>query len=175
MLHKIIFTNITSYLTYHFFSLPLTTDPTPSTNVWQRIQTLWLLLATTSLVIGSFVPFYQVEGRVLGSFFIEDGHGTRGEWVFLGLGYVLSAIVSIVTLCLYKCRKDQLRGCAICLLLIVATFLGGVYYVKMYFGEDDRHYDLGAYALVAAMLFTWLARMFISRDEKLVRSADRLR
>ena len=143
--------------------------------LWQRIQSLFLLLAVTSLVTGSFLPFYAEENKILWPFFIEDASQANKEWMFLGIGYILSAMACVVTFFLYKCRKDQLRGCAVCVLLIAVTFLGGVYYVNLYFGEEGRNYTFGAYALVAALLFTWLARTFIRKDEKRVRDAHRLR
>jgi uncharacterized membrane protein len=133
----------------------------------QRIQTLWLLAAALCGFATLKMPYY------VGS----TGNGpavafTAMSHVLLMILTVATAIIALVAIFLYKNRPFQtkitLAGLGISILNIVLYVL----YTK--------DYDSGAMALssvftFAVTAFFIMALMGIRKDEKLVKSLDRLR
>ena len=124
-----------------------------------------------------FLPLYvsDVSGgvhHVLHACFIDTE--CVAPKVYVWMCSALSAAVSLVALGFYKRRLVQLRLCGVIFLLITATFLLIVYYVRLYEPNLRVQYDVGTYAVVAGMVCNWLARFFIRRDEQLVQNSNRL-
>ena len=144
--------------------------------MWQRIQTLFLALVASSMVASLFLPLFEIEAfHQIHAFSIQLG--TYKKIVYLGVGPVLVAVVSVVALFLYRNRPLQLRLCSLNFLLIGASFMWIIYQVDQYLemlGGPEGRYSTGAYAIIVGMLMNLLARYFIQRDERLVRNADRL-
>jgi len=123
----------------------------------QRIQTVYLFLVFCLMAVLMFIPF-------------------SSSWtVSLVAGIV--AVVAVITVFLYKKRGLQIKMGYLLLLLLVLTY--AFYYIF------DRHYvpiaDLFrqirftfVFPFVAFVL-VYLAIRGIKKDEKLVRSLDRLR
>jgi uncharacterized membrane protein YjgN (DUF898 family) len=111
----------------------------------QRIQTVYLLLAVITLVVGCF---FEPMGY---------NKGLTGGMALLALGVVF----------LYKNRPFQTNLCS------VLIALGLIYYIAL----AIIHPVLEWYAAMPmlAVLFSFLARKGIVKDEKLVKSLDRIR
>ena len=112
----------------------------------QRIQTIFLLLAGVAFGVGAFM-----ESSVL--------------WLCVLLG--LLAVVSLAIIFLYKRRPTQATCCA------GAMGLALVYYIMLAVNQPQMAWHM-AMPLVG-ILFLFLARKSILKDEKLVRSLDRIR
>ncbi len=133
----------------------------------QRVQTLWLLAASICGFASLKMPFYV--GSV-GATAAEEFTATTN--LLLMVLTVAGAIVALVDIFLYNNRPLQFRiglsGLAISVLNIVLYFI----YTKKY--------DTGAITLTAVFTFAipaffLMAVIGIRKDEKLVKSVDRLR
>ncbi len=146
----------------------------------QRIQSLYLFFATVVMACFLFVPFahsdvenlysLSVQGLLPGV--VEGAPVMAPTWGIFALG-VISALVAFITLFLYKNRPLQMRLCKINILFMVTLYVAiGLY---IYFkGLEVTLSPLIALPLMGIML-TYLAYQGIRRDERLVRSLDRLR
>jgi len=147
----------------------------------QRIQSLYLLIATAAYVCLFFFPFagFGVKGKiytlsVLGV--LEDG-ALYQRAVPLLAGVILLVFLTFAVIFLYKKRMVQSRLVAVVLLLNVALIAG------MFFFSDSVAKDLGssadfkagAYIMLIPVVFLVLANRAIRKDEIRARSADRLR
>lgn len=133
----------------------------------QRVQTLWLLAASICGFATLKMPFYVGS---IGTAPAEEFTATTN--MLLMVFTVASAIMALVNIFLYNNRPLQFRiglaGLAISVLNIILYFV----YTKKY--------DTGAIALSAIFSFAipaffLMAIMAIRKDEKLVKSIDRLR
>lgn len=149
----------------------------------QRIQSIYLLLAMISMLLIFAFPFakFTVTEPVI---FDVNGAMLDGKKLsaipFLWLTIIL-AVVSLVTVFLYKNRQLQLKIGRFSYLL----HLG--YFVTIFFGMNNIQskipngniaeiaYGIGFYLPIAAIAFIFLANRSIKRDEELVKSVERLR
>ena len=126
-----------------------------------------------------FVPWYEGHAGASRLYAFSAKVGTAApQTVYLGWACVLSAVLSLVVLAMYKQRRRQMQFCAVNFLVMAGSFLWAVYYEKTLFVSStgvEGSYTLGAYAVVAAMVCNWIARFFIRKDERLVQDSDRLR
>jgi sulfite exporter TauE/SafE len=92
--------------------------------------------------------------------------------------FAVAGALSIAAIFLFKNRVLQMR---LAVFSTIAAFVGSILTVILFMQEglnkskeaiDD---GLGLYMAIAALVFTLLAYRFVNKDEKLVRSADRLR
>lgn len=136
----------------------------------QRQQTLWLLLAAVASFLSFKFPFYT--GNIL-----ED-NATRfeelegGSNLFLLVLTGVSILISLIAIFLYKDRKTQFK-------LAIAGILISVCILIIYFTQLKR-FSNGNFALTAVFVFAILlgyimAARGIWKDEKLVKSLDKLR
>ncbi|UCE92931.1 MAG: DUF4293 domain-containing protein [Flavobacteriaceae bacterium] len=142
----------------------------------QRIQTVYLLLAVLlSGGLAFFVPFWSDgEGMPLGlSDMINGGDNLL---LTVPLLFIVSGILSLMTLFLYK---NRLRQIVFNRLNIVINFilLGiVVYYLLMLPGEANvSEKGIGVIIPLVVIVFLALANKAIIKDDKLVKSVDRLR
>jgi len=147
----------------------------------QRIQSLYLLLATLLYILLFFFPFaeYTTAGKtyeltVLG---VMDGDAVyqRGELILAGV--ILLMVFPFTIIFLYKKRMLQSRLTAICLLLNVGLIAGMFFYSDSIANklEASAHYTYSTYIVMVPLIFLWLANRAIRKDELKVRAADRLR
>jgi hypothetical protein len=158
----------------------------------QRIQSL-LLLAVVLLHVGLYyITFWSAEHEGLGDVInlrVGDAvtHGSSvgaaeplHNWV-LRLAIVNGTItlLALVTIFLFRNRMLQLRLTRI-LLFLEVVFMVLMFYVteqakKMIPDTDDMNYGLGIGVPLICIILIFFAGQRIRHDEKLVRSADRLR
>ena len=156
----------------------------------QRIQTLYLLaIALIGLtLIFADIPYYQESGRVGAEYdattITVDYNSTElpTETVSKNnlLIYFLGAIslVSFVTIFLYKNRKLQIR-LVFGILVLMLVLLAGMYALSFgnHYTTIDTHQKVlvGVFIPFSMVIFGFLAYKRIKRDDKLVRSLDRIR
>ena len=90
----------------------------------------------------------------------------------------LVLVLSLVTIFRYKNRISQVKLVRFTLLLSMLLIVGiFVLYpnIVMKTSEAVSEFEIGAYIPIINLLFLFLANRSILKDEKLVRSVDRLR
>lgn len=134
----------------------------------QRIQTIWLLLASACIFLTFQFSFYS------GTLAIDNTyHEVNGRESFvLILVTAIIGILGLVTIFLYKTRKVQLRLCIVSILLTVLLVVLYLMEAKNFSKGDP---NLWAILPGASLVFFFLAARGISKDEKMVRDSDRLR
>jgi hypothetical protein len=153
----------------------------------QRIQSIYLLLA--SLVIFALFLFPLVHNvyvagvpstiKVTGIFQDMNGAQVHTE-SFVGLiaATAVVAILPLVLIFLYKNRKQQAMWCYAYIVVIFGYSFWMAETVKSYTGGvslNTNNFGIGALLSSLSIIFALLAAKAIQRDDKLVKSADRLR
>lgn len=150
--------------------------------MWQRKQTLYLLIAVIVCTVCLCLPIGILEQEGMGldttlsNFCLTDGQGERSFAPLpLAVLLLLSLPVALVAIKSYKNRQLQaklcLTGCAIMILW------NCYHYAYLYLAGLEGDYHLGwpvALPLLAIVMFL-LARRGVLADEALVRAADRIR
>lgn len=136
----------------------------------QRQQTLWLLLATIAAILSFMFPF--VTGKVMVNN-VETDMVVKADKNFIlliltGASFILSGF----TIFLFKNRVLQMQLCLVGLLLAAGILI--LYIVEM--GKLSKStVALAAILPVAVLLGYLMAWRNIRKDEKLVKSLDKLR
>ena len=134
----------------------------------QRIQSVWLLVASAMAFLTLKVSFYS------GTFLTDNQyHQLNGtDNILLMTTTIAVGIVALLAIFLYKTRSIQFRLCIIGILLdLLLLFL----YLKA-----KQNFTQGEYAITAALhLVIQLSLAFAARgirkDDKLIKDSDRLR
>jgi glucan phosphoethanolaminetransferase (alkaline phosphatase superfamily) len=165
----------------------------------QRIQSVFMFFAALSMIAMLFFPLWEKsdtkidaverEYAIMDAFTLRyEQHNTEtGEIQLLGtqntmlisIAAVLAAAVMFFSISRFKNRLTQVKLNAL-FSLLVAGVLGGTYF---YITKANALFDetipgtilIGFYLPIVAMFNNFLANRFIRKDEKLVRSADRIR
>jgi len=159
----------------------------------QRIQTIYLFLASVALALMMYFPIYQFDKISNGTEYTRvkimiNGTYEKAEAAleytninFQMPQFLMSVCIGLallVCIFLYKNRKQQLR---IARILIILEFSLMLFIFAMIAKEikaleiSNIEYGIGAFLPSLAILLTALAARAIRKDETLVRSADRLR
>ncbi|MDU0369951.1 DUF4293 domain-containing protein [Hymenobacter endophyticus] len=157
----------------------------------QRIQSVFLLLLALGMLSLLFLPLWSktdpasqqtvvLTATHLGYEHADAGMSvpTANPWPIAALA-VASAAVALLEIFQFRNRFNQLKLGMLNILLITAT-IGAAFY---YSGIGERMlnikipgtFEAGFYIATLCLLLNLLASRFIRQDEKLVRSADRLR
>ena len=134
----------------------------------QRIQSIWLLLASICTFLGLQFPFYVGTNKEgIPSYILK---GT--EDIPLILVTTAVGVLALITIFLYKNRKLQLRLCIAGIALQALVIF--LYYSKL------KDFVGGTYALTAVLqaavlLFFFLAARGISNDDRIIKESNRLR
>lgn len=153
--------------------------------MWQRIQTLFLVLVVVSMVASLFLPIWKfIEGTK--EFQLFPLHFTtieNGERTTTYFPYSITAIlmVAAATIAIMEIRRFDNRITQIKLGTLNSLILAGVMIcVVVFYNNVTKEYGYGRYGLSLWVPFigvasNWLAMRFIRKDEKLVRDSDRIR
>jgi len=137
----------------------------------QRIQTIWLILAAVAAFLTFKFSFFS------GNMVAADQTKTFTSLTAAGNLVILiftaaTGIAALIAVFLYKNRKLQMRISLMAMLVSLLTIL--LYYNQTrHFAEGT--YDLTALLALAVPVFFILALRGIYKDQKLVKSLDRLR
>ncbi len=157
----------------------------------QRIQTIYLLVATIIASLLLISPIYHIKsltGEVLGTFgaYGVTSEGQAGTFPVYIL-FIVMILLCLAGLLLFKNRKRQLMVTRLNLMLhfivaiffLVFSFAGEDYLKGKIAGVDSSNlivtFDYGYYLLFLGIPFLLLAIRGIRRDEELLRSIDRIR
>jgi glucan phosphoethanolaminetransferase (alkaline phosphatase superfamily) len=154
----------------------------------QRIQTIWFFLAALTLVLMLFLPIVNKEANGI-SFPLLYTVGFASIWdsgEFMSIiikpiyplliTNIVVAIMCLINIFNYKKRSFQKRFAIVSIILIIGfAFWCSIYAQKVPGGIEGASFGVGAYLPAIAILFIVLAIFGINKDEKLIRSAERLR
>lgn len=137
----------------------------------QRMQTIWLLLAAICAFLTIRLSFFSGN-------FQTPGQTASFQYLTASFNIVI-LIITIALVCiamigifLYKNRKLQARLAILAILLSVLN-------IFIYYKQAQRfivgNYDLTAVLAIALPVFFFLAFRGIYKDQKLMKSLDRLR
>ena len=139
----------------------------------QRIQSIWLVIAAACAFIAYTLTLYVGK--------LTDGSERNllmGEKLPLVVLLIGTGLLALITVFLYKNRKLQFRLSVFGVILSTAIIALEYFFVESFkkdYAIPSGTYQLGALLpIVMAVLFIFAARG-IYRDEKLVKSVDRLR
>ena len=143
----------------------------------QRKQTVFFFLA--ALVFGSLLKLPLAVSSRPSVQFLSDSVFDVTDHPALLILTALGAIIAIIAIFLYKKRPVQLKlGYVIIVLAILLPLISFLLFTKAS-AEVDPSIQVadqaGMYLPIAAIIFTSIANYFIKKDDKLVKSMDRLR
>lgn len=154
----------------------------------QRIQSLFLLFAVIASILTFFFPlasFWAEEGSY--RFFITglqplftDLSPFRINAIPLIIITVLTGLTALIVIFLYKKRTMQLRILRFGIMFNIVLILLILFFYtpaieKLTSVDADYTSGIGIYFPLICLAFLFLANRSINKDEKLIRSADRLR
>jgi len=155
----------------------------------QRIQTIWLLLATV-IILGLFMfPYLNYIDLVgLGKKLFVTGEYSavnnesvkQSNFLLQTIATIVVALVPFVTIFQFKNRKLQIKLIFVSIALIALlgvwmyfTSVATLDLISQSFGANNI--GVGFFLLPISIIFLAMALGGIRNDEKLIKSADRLR
>jgi len=155
----------------------------------QRIQTVWLLLASLSIFALFLFPYlHYSDAAVLGKSLMvsgryqhQIGEDIREQFFFLQTAAtVILGLLPLYTIFKFKNRKLQIQ--LIVLEMVLIALFGFWLYTSASKALADvqrflsaGNIGVGFFLLPIAIVFLFLAMSGIRKDESLIRSAERLR
>lgn len=137
----------------------------------QRIQSVWLLLASIAAFSTLKLSFYS--GNMVDANQVKTFTSLTAVTNLLILVLtVVVAVAAFIAIFLYKNRSLQLR---ITLAAAIIAFLDIFLYYQQTRKFAEGNYDLTAVLTLVVPILLLLAARGISKDQKLVKSLDRLR
>jgi hypothetical protein len=172
---------------YAFYNMPVIFTKSNNQHMIQRIQSVWLFLAGLSILALFLFPYLQLMNAdgtgkavmITGMHENINGQAVQTEsFTTLTIATVIVALVPWATIFFFRDRKRQIAMCYLAIILILGYSFWLVQVAKQAAGNVTlgiQNYGLGIVMPSLAIFFIILALRGIRRDEKLVRSADRLR
>jgi hypothetical protein len=137
----------------------------------QRIQSIWLLLAAAACFLTLKLPFYN-GNVVLPDQTRRFDHLTAMNNIILTILTFLLGIGIVIIIFLFKDRKLQLRLTILAIILSIVN-------IVLFFGQIKKFvegsFDLSSPVVFTVPIFLILAARGIYKDQKLIKSLDRLR
>lgn len=143
----------------------------------QRIQTIFLFL--TAIVFGSLfkVPF-AISDKPSAQYLSDQVYDVTDHPVLMVLT-MLGALIALISIFLFRKRKVQLKfGYLIIVMAILLPVVAFLLFTRTSVDVDPSvnvNDQAGMFLPLIAIIFAGLANHFIKKDEKLVKSMDRLR
>ena len=143
----------------------------------QRVQSIYLLLAGGSFFGTFLAPFAESSAPVPGTV-LADGLFTPNDSTGMVVGFALAGVAAIAAIFLYANRKLQINVSRVALAAgLLAVALGVLAFMQdgEAMGEVPVEGEVGGILPFVGAILTFLGIRNIRSDERLVRSADRLR
>ena len=143
----------------------------------QRIQSIFYLLAALSFA-GLFMFPFATSEIAIPEFLSDQIYNVMDHIVLIGLTG-LGLLVCIIALFLYNNRVLQMRmgilAIIMGILIPVVAFL--LIYTEKTASTDTAQIDdgIGLYLPILSIIFAVVANKYVKKDDKLVKSMDRLR
>ena len=158
--------------------------------MWQRVQTIFLALIVITMLSSNFFPIWietapnSSKEILIYNYYAEitDAAGSEKEiympYVFLAVLTLLIVIVAGIEISIFKNRLLQMKLGALNSLLMAGYLILGIYLGKnadAIYPSITGDFSNAAYLVVGGMVCNVIANRFIRRDERLVKSMDRMR
>lgn len=138
----------------------------------QRIQTLWFLVAILVLSATFFFDIYQQTGVA------NIPNLSLGNDIIGIILIVVSMVISLYTIFLFKNRKKQITFSWLSIIMSLVSF-AYLYIACEHYMENNGimngHYWIGLFMPLLSVVFLFMGMMGIKKDQKLIKSLDRLR
>lgn len=153
----------------------------------QRIQSVFLLITAMALAVFLGTNSYtrtlsDSETVIVNPYHVLHKVGTLGTEkpiFYVAVMACIAILMTILALFQYRNRLRQILFVAFNALMMGATLAVTVYHIvkdaKPVGTGGEETYEVGIFALIVALISNYIANYFIKKDEKLVRSADRMR
>lgn len=155
----------------------------------QRIQTLYLLVATIIFQFIFYLPLVQFSDsrniqhtiNIFGQIVSNNGKmltTTSTNNLSLAGICMLTIILIIITIFLFKKRKIQMRLCIYCTILLFLVTAMIYYFVTtttQHFNADNFIFKFSSFVPLLCVFFVLMAYRYIRKDELLIRSLNRIR
>ncbi len=145
----------------------------------QRIQSIFLLLASASAFSLFAFPFGTTSEPIATSNIYMDGVYNIQDSLGLLVIFCVAGALALISIFMYNNRKTQLL---LGRFAIIANVIGFILVIVFYInnaaeleGINDEENYIGLSLPFVFLLFAILAQRAITKDDKLVRSSDRLR
>ena len=149
----------------------------------QRIQSIYLFFVAILGICLIFIPYAEMSKLQMlfglsGIYYVKTGVFATTT-VYLLILNALIIVLSMVILFLYKNRKMQIKLSNVLISLLLIMML--LFVVVMYLIPTslkisaEPSFRIGFIIPIIAILFSFMARRGVAKDEALVRSADRIR
>ena len=156
--------------------------------MWQRIQTVFLVIVVVSMLLSLFLPIWvslDPESDISKSLYplhytVQEGD-TRTSTYFpfcaTAILMVTAATIAIMEIRKYDNRITQIKMGTLNSLILMGVMLCAILFANNLIDSNPTgwKYGLGLYLPFVGVTCNWLAIRFIRRDEKLVRDSDRIR
>lgn len=139
----------------------------------QRIQTIWLLLAGIAGFLTTQIPLYT--GTLVGEV-VKKYYATENLLLFAVS--IIGALLALIAIFLFRNRSTQMRFTVLGMVVSIAMIALEVWQIGSFQqsgGILRGSYYWGALLPIAMVIFFILAAVNIRKDNKLVKSLDRLR
>jgi hypothetical protein len=139
----------------------------------QRVQTIWLLLAAVAGFLTTQVALFagMLAGEVPKKYYATEN-------LLLFAVSIIAALLAVIAIFLYKNRSSQMKFTGLGIFVSIALIALEVWKIGEFqqsVGILKGTYYWGALLPIAMAVFFVLAAINIRRDNKLVKSLDRLR
>ena len=158
----------------------------------QRIQTVFLFLVSLLMVVDVFSPIWinvnieTGESHILYSAFYEfipaagePAQNTFFPYAIVSLTALIAAGIAFYEIFQYKNRLTQMKLGALNSIIMTVCLGCSVWFAtdgqQTWMPRNTGSYGYGLFLPAVAMILNIIANRFIRKDEKLVRSVDRIR
>ena len=146
----------------------------------QRIQTIYLLLATVVISLTLFLPLATIwqggNELVVKAFFLDGEMGIKAPLpIYMGIILAVATLLPFVTIFLFKKRMLQIRLTIFSSVVLIGYYMALVAYIFMLADEASFSPSWTICLPFVALILNWLAIRGIGADEALVKAYDRLR
>lgn len=141
----------------------------------QRIQSLWLLLASACAFAGLKIAFYT--GNLVAESTTTPGASLYQEIngmysIPCNILTIMIGVMSFVAIFLYSNRKLQIKFCIATMFLEIGLLIYYWFAIKIF---KEGTYSLGSLLQIAVLTLLFLSIKGIAKDKKIVEESDRLR
>lgn len=145
----------------------------------QRIQTIYLLLGAGFLSGAASLPIMNSSAPVTASTLFADGIFQASDKSWLLVLFFLVGLLLLVAVFLFRNRKTQALLVKMGMVLTLVSLAAAAYLLNaersLLPEQGMLHIGVGAFLPLAGIIVQALALRHIQKDDKLVRSMDRLR
>jgi len=141
----------------------------------QRIQTIWLLLASICVMASLKVSFYTGNIIPVGEMtnVVKTFTELNGMYnIITNILTVTIGVLSLITIFLYSNRKLQLKLIFVGIMLEILLFAEYQVSIKKF---TEGSIAIGSMLQFLVLIFFYLAIKGISKDNKIIADSDRLR